>query len=155
MRCGGAGRRGGRCMRSGACAGYRASQGSNRRRHFHSRTTRGDRRSRDSRSLGRRPHRRREEQPHRDARGTSVAFCQTDQSAQQRYCDRGRRADPTRGQAARSVAALVDLGSRAGDGAAQKLHGGHRSESLLLRSAKPVAARLERKYKWAAASVLP
>ena len=35
-------------------------------------------------------------------------------------------------QATRNFAALVDLGSRSGDGPAQELHGGHGSESLLL-----------------------
>ena len=43
---------------------------------------------------------------------------------------------------------------RTGNGPAQKFHGRHGSESLLLRSAKPVAARLERKYKRPVASVL-
>ena len=37
----------------------------------------------------------------------------------------------------------------------QKLHDGHGSESLLLRSAEPLAARLERKHKRPVASVLP
>ena len=59
------------------------------------------------------------------------------------------------GRAARIFATFVDLGSRAGDGPAQKFHGGYGSESLLLRSAKPVAARLERKHEWPVASVLP
>ena len=58
-------------------------------------------------------------------------------------------------QTSRDAAALVDLGSRAGDGPAQKLHDGHGSEGLLLRSAEPLAARLERKHQRAVAPVLP
>ena len=48
------------------------------------------------------------------------------------------------------AAALADLGSRAGDGAAQKLHDGDGCTGLLLRSAKSLAARLERKHQRAA-----
>src|SRR5271155_606996 len=54
-----------------------------------------------------------------------------------------------------SAAPLVDLGSRAGDGQAQDLHHGHGCESLFLRSAKSLAARLERKHEWAIATILP
>src|ERR1700720_413355 len=99
--------------------------------------------------------RRNEEQSHRHACGTSFAFCHAGQSAQQRYGDRGCRSEPTHWEAACHFAALVDLGSRTGDGPAQKFHGGHGSESLLLRSAKPVATRLERKHERPVASVLP
>ncbi len=45
------------------------------------------------------------------------------------------------------VAALVDLGSRAGDGPAQELHDGYGCAGLLLRSAESLAARLERKHQ--------
>ncbi len=82
-------------------------------------------------------------------------FHNADQSAQQRYGYRGRRSERTHWEAACHFATLVDLGSRTGNGPAQNLHGRHGSESLLLRSAEPVAARLERKYKRPVTSVLP
>ena len=51
------------------------------------------------------------------------------------------------------VAALADLGSRAGDGPAQKLHDGDGCTGLLLRSAESLAARLERKHQRAATAI--
>ena len=51
------------------------------------------------------------------------------------------------------VAALADLGSRAGDGRAQELHDGDGCAGLLLRSAKSLAARLERKHQRAFAPI--
>jgi hypothetical protein len=47
------------------------------------------------------------------------------------------------------------VGSRTGDGQAQDLYRGHGCESLFLRSAKPLAARLERKHQWAITPILP
>ena len=51
------------------------------------------------------------------------------------------------------VAALADLGPRAGDGPAQKLHHGYRCTGLLLRSAESLAARLERKHQRTIAAI--
>src|SRR5258707_9176435 len=47
------------------------------------------------------------------------------------------------------------MGSRTGDGQAQDLYRGHGCESLFLRSAKPLAAWLERKHEWAITTILP
>ena len=52
-----------------------------------------------------------------------------------------------------TLAALADLGSRAGDGPAQKLHDGHGCAGLLLRSAESLAARLERKHQRATTAI--
>jgi len=52
-------------------------------------------------------------------------------------------------------ATLADVGSRTGDGQAQGLHGSHGRQGLLLRSAKSLAARHERKHQSAAATILP
>ena len=77
-------------------------------------------------------HRRHQQQSHRHSGGTSFAFCHAGQGAQQRHgCGRGR-AEPARSETSRIAAALVDLGSRTGDGPAQELHGGHECESVLL-----------------------
>ena len=69
---------------------------------------------------------------HCNAGGTSFALYHAGQGVQQRYGYGGRRPEPARSQAAGIFAALVDLGSWAGDGPAQKLHGRHQGESLLL-----------------------
>ena len=73
-----------------------------------------------------------QEQSHRHPGGTSFAFYRAGQGAQQRHGYCRRRAEPARSETPRIAAALVDLGSRAGDGQAQELHGGHECESLLL-----------------------
>jgi len=52
------------------------------------------------------------------------------------------------------VAPLADLGSRTGDGPAQELHCGYGCAGLLLRSAEPLAARLERKHQRPIAAIL-
>jgi len=64
-----------------------------------------------------------------------------------------RGLEPANPQAPNIPTALVDLGSRAGDGTAQDLHRGHRCESLFLRSAQPLAARNERKHQPPAAPI--
>ena len=51
------------------------------------------------------------------------------------------------------VAALADLGSRAGDGPAQELHDGYGCTGLLLRSAESLAARQQRKHQWALTAI--
>ncbi len=48
---------------------------------------------------------------------------------------------------------LVDLGSRTGDGQTQNLHGSDECESLLLRSAQPLATRNQRKHQPPAAPI--
>src|SRR6185369_17102551 len=57
------------------------------------------------------------------------------------------RSEPARAQASGDLAAIADLGSRAGDGATQTLHDGDGCSGVLLRSAEPLAARLKRKHQ--------
>ena len=64
-----------------------------------------------------------------------------------------RPVEPARATTPGNLAALADLGPRAGDGPAQKLHDGHGGTGLLLRSAKSLAARLERKHERAIAAI--
>ena len=52
-------------------------------------------------------------------------------------------------------AALVDVGSRTGNGETQGLYGGDRCEGLLLRSVESLAPWHERKHQPAAAAILP
>ncbi len=114
----------------------------------------GDRGSRHSRSLGGRSDRRHPQQSYRHTGGTPFAFCRAGQGDQQRHRCGGGRAERARSETSRIAATLVDLGSRTGDGPAQELHGGHECESVLLRSAKSLAARLERKHQRTAATIL-
>jgi len=71
-------------------------------------------------------------QSHRDVGGTTFAFYCPGQGAEQGHGCGRRRIEPANPQAAHIPAALVDVGSRAGDGQTQNLHGGHECESLLL-----------------------
>src|ERR1700691_2797071 len=73
--------------------------------------------------------------------------------ARQRHRYGGGCSEPARAKTSSHVAALADLGSRAGDGPAQELHDGYRCPGLLLRSAKSLAARLERKHEWIIAAI--
>ena len=71
----------------------------------------------------------------------------------QRYGHSGRRPEPARAPASGDAAALVNLGSRPGDGPAQELYDGNGCTGVLLRSAKSLAARLERKHQRAIAAI--
>jgi IS30 family transposase len=71
-------------------------------------------------------------QSHRDVGRAAFAFYCPGQSTKQRHGYGRRRLEPANSQAPHIAAALVDLGSRAGDGAAQDLHRGHGCESLFL-----------------------
>src|SRR5215468_8403084 len=75
------------------------------------------------------------------------------EGARQGHGYRGGRSEPARTTTPGSVAALADLGPRTGDGRAQKLHHGHGGTGLLLRSAKSLAAWIERKHQWAPAPI--
>src|ERR1700676_149331 len=129
-------------------------QWSNRGCYLHPGKARGNRGPRHPRSLGGRSAGRRPEQSHRHPGGAPFAFYHAGQSAQQRHGGCGGRAEPACSETPRVLAALVDLGPRIGDGQTQELHGGHECESVLLRSAEPLAARHERKHERAAATVL-
>jgi RNA-directed DNA polymerase len=85
-----------------------------------------------SRSLGRRSHWWYKKQPHSDVGGTPFAFYCPGQGAEQRHGCGRRRTEPANSKTPRITAALIDMGSRAGDGQTQNLHGSHECESLLL-----------------------
>jgi hypothetical protein len=57
-----------------------------------------------------------QKQSHRDVGGTTFAFYSPGQSAKQRHRCGCRRVEPANSQASHIPAAIVDLGSRAGDG---------------------------------------
>ncbi len=78
-----------------------------------------------------------------------------EQGAKQRHGCGRRRIEPANSQASNIPAALVDLGSRAGDGQTQGVYGSHECASLLLRSTKSLATRHQRKHQSAPAAILP
>src|SRR6267143_822547 len=93
------------------------------------------------------------QQPRGHAGRPSFAVLHAGESARQGHGYRGGRPEPARATTPGDVAALADLGSRTRDGPTQELHHGYRCTGLLLRSAEPLAARLERKHQWAPAPV--
>ena len=131
----------------------RALPRQDRRCDFHPGTTCGSRRSCHSRSLGGRSVARGAQQPRGHAGGASFALLHAGEGARQGHGYRGGRPEPARATTPGGVASLADLGSRAGDGPAQKLHDGYGCTGLLLRSAKSLAARLERKHQRTAAAI--
>src|ERR1051326_5679255 len=124
-----------------------------RRCHFHSRKTRGNRRPSRSRPLGGRSVAWCTQQPRGHTGGAPFALLHVGEDTGQGLLYGGGRSEPARGPTPGGVAALADLGSRAGDGPAQKLHHGYRCTGLLLRSAKSLAARLKRKHQRASAAI--
>src|SRR5579859_5973600 len=58
-------------------------------------------------------------------------------------------------QTSRYAETLTDVGSRTGDGEAQRIHGSDRCAGLLLQSAKSLATRHERKHESVIAAILP
>src|SRR5580658_10794192 len=124
-----------------------------RRCDFHPRATCGSRRSRHSRTLGGRSVARGAQQPRGHVGRASFALLYAGEGARQGYGYRGGRSEPARARTSGDVAALADLGPRTGDGPAQELHDGYRCTGLLLRSAKSLAARLERKYERVTAAI--
>src|ERR1700719_1268138 len=124
-----------------------------RRCHFYPRATCGSRRSRHSRSLGRRSIARGAQQSFGHAGGASFAVLHAGEGARQGHNYGGGRLEPARAHSARDVAALADLGPRVWYGPAQKLHDGYGRTGLLLRSPKPMAARFERKHERAATAI--
>ena len=131
----------------------RALSRQDRRCHFHPGTTCGSRRSCYSRPLGGRSVARGAQQPRGHAGRAQLALCHAPKGIRQRHHYRRRRSEPTRTEAARDTVALADLGPRTRDGPTQKLHDGYRRTGLLLRSAKSLAARLERKHQRAVAAI--
>src|SRR5580704_13139364 len=124
-----------------------------RRCHLHPGTASGSRRPCYSRPLGGRSAARGAQQSRSHAGRTSFAFLHVGEGAWQRYGHRGDRSESARARTSGDVAALVDLGSRTGDGATQELHHGDGYAGVLLRSAESLAARLERKYQWSVTAI--
>jgi len=82
-------------------------------------------------------------------------LCHADQGTEQRNRSCRYRLKSTRSQTPRYAETLAHVGSRTGDGEAQGLYGGYRGAGLFLRSAKPLAARHERKYQPTFTAILP
>ncbi len=98
---------------------------------------------------------RRQEQLYRDAGRTPFTLRDADQGTEQRNRRCRCCLEPARSQATVYAETLADVGSRTGDGKTQGFHGSYRCAGLLLRSAKSVAARHERKHQSAPAAILP
>ena len=96
-----------------------------------------------TRSLGRRPAVRQQEQPDCDPRRASITLCDAGEGRRQRYRDGHQRPDQERAQVTAGTLPIADLGSRQRDGRPQALHVGHRHQGLLLRSSESLAARIE------------
>ena len=67
-----------------------------------------------------------------DVGGTTFAFYCPGQGAKQRHGSGRRRIEPANSQASNISAAIVDVGSRTGNGQTQNLHRSDQCESLLL-----------------------
>src|SRR4029077_6955277 len=106
----------------------------------HSRTASRSRRSRRSRSLGRRSVARGRQQSRGHAGGASFALLHVGEDTGQGLVYGGGRSEPARGPTPGGVASLADLGPRTGDGPTQNLHDGDGYAGLLLRSAESLAA---------------
>src|ERR1700691_2464606 len=92
-----------------------------RRCRFHPRAPCASRRSCHSRALGGRSVARGAQQSRGHAGRASFAFLHAGESTRQGHGHRGGRSEPARAKTSSDVAAVVDLGSRAGDGPAQEL----------------------------------
>ena len=119
---------------------------------LHPRKTCGSRRSCHSRTLGGRSVARGAQQSRSHSGGASFAFLHAGEGARQRHRHGGGRPEPARAPTPSDAASLANLGPRAGDGRAQKLHDGYGCAGLLLRSTKSLAARIERKHERAIAA---
>src|SRR5215472_15180898 len=120
---------------------------------LHLRKTCGSQRSCHSRTLGGRSVARGAQQSRSHSGGASFAFLHAGEGARQRHRYGGGRLEPARAPTPSDVASLANLGPRAGDGRAQKLHHGYGCAGLLLRSTKSLAARIERKHERAIAAI--
>ena len=96
-----------------------------------------------------------QEQSRGHAGGASFALCMLVKVPSKDTDSGGGRLEPACAQTSGDVASLADLGPRTGDGQAQELYGGDGCAGLLLRSAKSLAARLERKHQCAVTAILP
>ncbi len=144
-----------RMRRSRHANRQRAVTRSDRRCHIDPRKTCGSGRPSGSWSLGRRSAERRKEQLHRDTGRTPFTIRHADQSAEQRNRSCRCCLESARSQTPRYAETLADVGSRTGDGETQGLHGSYRCAGLFLRSAKPLAARHERKHQPSFTAILP
>jgi Helix-turn-helix domain len=120
---------------------------------LHSRTASRSRRSRRSRSLGRRSVARGRQQSRGHAGGASFALLHVGEDNRQGLVYGGGRSEPARGPTPGGIASLADLGPRTGDGPTQNLHDGDGYAGLLLRSAESLAAGLKRKHKRPTAAI--
>ena len=112
-------------------------------------------RSRRARSLGRGPADRSQEQSNRHPGRTSDALRDVGQSQQPRHGNGDQGLDSTSSQVTAGTVQVSDLGARQGNGRSQTLQSRYQYSGLLLRSTKPLAARLQRKHQRTAPTVLP
>jgi hypothetical protein len=126
-----------------------------RRCHLDPRKTCGSGRPSDSWSLGRRSAERCQEQLSCDTGRTPFTLCHADQGTQQRDGSCGCCFESTWAQTPRNAETLADVGPRTGDGETQGVYGSYGCAGVLLRSAKSLAARHERKHQSAVTAILP
>jgi IS30 family transposase len=98
----------------------------------------------DPRPLGRRPARRRRQQPRRDTRRAALSLPDAGRRRRKGHPLSHQRAQPPGRPATAAAPQLAHLGPRNGAVRARTLHRRDRRQGLLLRSAKSLAARLER-----------
>ena len=112
-------------------------------------------RSRRARSLGRGPPARIEEQSNRHPGRASDALRDVGQSQQPRHRNGDQGLEPTSAQVTTGTVQVSDVGPGKGNGRSQTLQSRYPYSGLLLRSTKPLAARLQRKHQRTAPTVLP
>ena len=86
---------------------------------------------------------------------TSDALRDVGQSQQQRHRNGDQGLDRTSSQATAGTVPVTDVGPRKGTGRSQTLQSRYEHKGLLLRSPKPLAARLKRKHQRTAQTILP
>src|ERR1700743_714917 len=85
----------------------------------------------------------------------TFTLCHPDQGTEQRNRNCSCCLEPARSHAPHYAETLADMGPWTGDGETQGIHGSYRCAGVLLRSAKPVATRRERKHQSALTAILP
>src|SRR4029077_4712668 len=104
--------------------------------------------------LGGRSAVRAEQQLHRDPGRASYALRDVGQGGGQGHPDGRLRAHQAGEEAAQGAEHVPDLGPGQGTYGSSSLYAGDQNRRLFLRSAKPVAARVEREHQWPAQTVL-
>ncbi len=111
--------------------------------------------ARRTRSWGRGPPDRIKAQSNRHPGRTSDALRDVGQSQQPRHRNGDQRLEQTSAQVTAGTVPVTDVGPGKGNGRSQTLQSRDEHKSLLLRSTKPLAARLKRKHQRTAPTILP